>query len=99
MPTTGAGTVWTAHTRNATGIDINGNIATINGMKYTVQQAAEVLNLSASIVRRYCQEKKCPAVYHEIPGTKRGYYSLSERSVSWLRKNIKPRRKKVEQTC
>lgn len=54
---------------------------------YTVREAAEMLGLSVALVRLRCHEGKCPSVYHEFPGTGRGFYLLTDEGLGWLRAN------------
>lgn len=62
----------------------------------TVAQVAQDLNLSEAIIRRYCRNGELPdATYHQFPGTNRGYYTLTKRSIDWLRENVFPRKKGV----
>lgn len=57
----------------------------------TVREAAEKLGLSVQLVRLRCAEGKCPAEYHEFPGTGRGFYLIGKRGMAWLEKHATPR--------
>lgn len=58
---------------------------------YTVREAAESTGLSVALVRLYCHAGKCPSVYHEFPGTVRGFYLLTEEGIGWLKANCNRR--------
>lgn len=66
-------------------------------IQLTVSHVAGRLGLSPAVVRRWCQwtyegTADVPGVtWHQYPGTTQGYYAMTERSVEWLRKNVKPR--------
>lgn len=66
-------------------------VNTIPSQTFTVREVAAILGLSRAIVARCCQEKRCPAEFHEFPGTQRGFYLLTSQGIDWLRANVTPR--------
>ncbi|WP_437205873.1 hypothetical protein [Planctomicrobium sp. SH664] len=72
--------------------------AVIAKNRYTVKQASQMLGLAEVTVRLHCRNGNCPgAEYHEFPGTSRGYYTLTEKSVKWLRENVRHREREPKQ--
>lgn len=66
-------------------------MALVKPKSYSIKEAAGVLGVSERIIRMRCEQGACPAEYHPFPGTQRGFYLLSERSMKWLRENVTPR--------
>lgn len=69
------------------------NITSSRTKKYTVKEAASLIGFSGRVIRLHCKNGSCPCEYHMFPGTENGFYLLTEKSLNWLRKNIRPRGK------
>lgn len=50
----------------------------------TVAKAAKMIGASSTSVRTWCRTREV-GQFIEIPGTKTGYYLLSEAEVEWLK--------------